>query len=282
MVDLIEGFRFSQSILQDFVDCRRRFRLRYIDRRVWPAVESEPFMENERLLALGQRFHQMVYQHFMGVPEENLKALIKERELDDWWENYIGFSRQMRQVGMWADSDKLAEYPLSVPISDYRLVAKYDLVSIASDGLVQIYDWKTSQHRPKREWLQNRMQTIVYPFLLVQAYKSIGGAAEIQMEVVELIYWFSNFPNQPEVFKYSDHKYRQDMDTIHDMIELIARLEYDNFHKTTNLDRCRFCEYRSLCNRGEKAGIGEGFDLEDVELMLEFEHNLEQIGEIEY
>ena len=32
----------SQSSLQDYVDCARRFQLRYLDRLSYPAIESEP------------------------------------------------------------------------------------------------------------------------------------------------------------------------------------------------------------------------------------------------
>ena len=45
---LPEGFRFSQSSLQDYVDCRRRFQLRYLQNLAWPALQSEPALENER------------------------------------------------------------------------------------------------------------------------------------------------------------------------------------------------------------------------------------------
>ena len=35
-------FAFSQSSLQDYMDCPRRFQLRYLDRLIYPAAESEP------------------------------------------------------------------------------------------------------------------------------------------------------------------------------------------------------------------------------------------------
>jgi hypothetical protein len=51
-------FQFSQSSLQDYVECSRRFELRYIERLRWPALQSEPVLEQERHMQQGQRFHQ--------------------------------------------------------------------------------------------------------------------------------------------------------------------------------------------------------------------------------
>ena len=44
------GFQFSQRSLQDYVDCRRRFELRYLQNLAWPAVEAEPHLEQEKRL----------------------------------------------------------------------------------------------------------------------------------------------------------------------------------------------------------------------------------------
>ncbi|HZU87116.1 MAG TPA: PD-(D/E)XK nuclease family protein, partial [Anaerolineaceae bacterium] len=60
------SFHFSQNNLQDYVDCARRFELRHLLRLEWPALQSEPVLERERLMILGQRFHQMVQQHLSG------------------------------------------------------------------------------------------------------------------------------------------------------------------------------------------------------------------------
>ncbi|MCZ7553427.1 MAG: PD-(D/E)XK nuclease family protein [Anaerolineales bacterium] len=39
---LPEGFHFSQTNLQDYRECPRRFKLRYMLGLAWPAIESEP------------------------------------------------------------------------------------------------------------------------------------------------------------------------------------------------------------------------------------------------
>ncbi|MCP4541151.1 MAG: PD-(D/E)XK nuclease family protein, partial [Chloroflexi bacterium] len=60
-------FQFSQASLQDYVDCPRRFQLRYVLRVAWPAPEAEPVLENERYLQQGAAFHRLVHQHALGL-----------------------------------------------------------------------------------------------------------------------------------------------------------------------------------------------------------------------
>lgn len=85
-MSLPDDFVFSQSSLQDFADCRRRFQLRYIQRLQWPALKAEPALENERLMQLGARFHRLVQQYLTGLPLPQLAALAGEDEsLERWW-----------------------------------------------------------------------------------------------------------------------------------------------------------------------------------------------------
>jgi hypothetical protein len=86
---LPDGFQFSQGSLQDFVDCRRRFRLRYLDRLAWPALQTEPALDNERHMHLGLLFHHMVHQHLIGIPVSNLAKMIHDEQLERWWLNFL-------------------------------------------------------------------------------------------------------------------------------------------------------------------------------------------------
>ena len=80
----LESFQFTQSSLQDYVDCPRRFQLRYVLDQPWPAVESEPLMERERLAELGRRFHKLIQQHVEGLSAETLTASIGEPESESF------------------------------------------------------------------------------------------------------------------------------------------------------------------------------------------------------
>ena len=80
-MSLPDDFQFSQSSLQDFETCARRFQLRYLRQLSWPAVESEPIQEAERLAQLGADFHRLVHQHLVGIDEETLTASILSAQL---------------------------------------------------------------------------------------------------------------------------------------------------------------------------------------------------------
>ena len=90
-------FTFSQSSLQDYLDCQRRFELRYIQRLSWPAIEIEPALENERFLRRGSAFHRLVHQHQIGIPEPALTPYAAEPELASWWEAYLRAAPKLLQ-----------------------------------------------------------------------------------------------------------------------------------------------------------------------------------------
>lgn len=53
---LPDSFQFSQSSLQDYVDCPRRFELRYILHQKWPALQTQPVIEFEHHMEQGSGF----------------------------------------------------------------------------------------------------------------------------------------------------------------------------------------------------------------------------------
>jgi hypothetical protein len=145
-VDPLERFEFSQSSLQDYIDCRRRFQLRYVQRIAWPAAQAEPARENEQHIQRGERFHRLAQQYLLGVPEDRLTRMAEADEdvhILAWWTNFINC------IPSTLSGQRHVEVSLSAPLGRFRLVAKYDLVLIRPDGKVIIYDWKTSMHRPK-------------------------------------------------------------------------------------------------------------------------------------
>jgi len=155
----------SQSSLQDYVDCARRFQLRYIDRLAYPAVESEPALENEKHLREGELFHRLVQQFLIGVPAEQVGRLANTDNLNRWWGNFL----QSKNLSGFEDLTGLhPEATLSAPLGNFRLLAKYDLIAVR-ENKAAIYDWKTYRKRPRDEWLSARMQTRVYRALLAHA-----------------------------------------------------------------------------------------------------------------
>lgn len=274
---LPEHFQFSQGSLGDFVDCRRRFELRYILQLAWPALESEPALENEIYMRKGALFHRLAHQHWLGIQDEKLDPLAGDEDLGRWWENFKRFASELSEMKLYS------EVNLSAPLGDYRLVAKYDLVGIQPDGGAVIYDWKTSRRRPSSEWLAERLQTRVYPYLLVCAGAQLNEGAPLAPERVQMVYWFADHPDEPQHISYDEERYQGDHAYLAELVATITALKSGDFPLTADVRRCAYCVYRSLCDRGAKAGDWDSFEAdleadEGVELVLDFE----QIAEIEF
>jgi CRISPR/Cas system-associated exonuclease Cas4 (RecB family) len=267
----------SQSSLQDYADCPRRFQLRYLDRLVYPAVEAEPALENEKHQQEGEYFHRLVQQHQLGIPAEKVGRLANTPNLQRWWDNYLATFK--------FPETPQAIYPelnLSAPLGSFRLLAKFDLVARLPDGKIIIYDWKTYRKRPKNEFLAIRWQTRVYRALLARAGTQLNGGQPFAPEQIEMIYWFSDFPAEPAHFPYTAAQSKRDWDALEKLAAEISTSSDSSTRLTTSFpltddeQKCAYCTYRSYCNRGVKAGEG---DEAEVETGLEI--NLEQIGEIE-
>lgn len=269
---LISPFTFSQSSLQDYTDCPRRFYLRYIDHLQWPAVGAEPVLENERSQKDGQWFHRMVQQHLLGIPVDKLSQLAVSPNLKSWWQSYLAHPLQ--------SLDKCTRYTelvLSTPLGDgHRLVAKYDLVAIRSGSEALIVDWKTNAKRPRDERMSTRWQTRVYRALLVQAGAHLNGGAAWLPEQVRMIYWYANYPSDPAIFPYSSSQFQHDQEALLRLVNEISVLA--DFQKTEDEQKCAYCVYRSYCERGVSAGLVDELDDEPDEPTI----NMEQIQEIAY
>ena len=265
----------SQSSLQDFHDCPRRFELRYLQRLAYPAIETEPAIENEKHQQEGEYFHRLVQQNLIGIPAEQIGKLANSDNLQRWWGNFIG-AKDLQTL-----RERARLYPeiaLSAPLGKFRLVAKYDLIAVDNDK-VTIYDWKTYRKRPKNEWLAIRWQTRVYRALLVQAGAHLNEGKPFRPGQIEMIYWFGDFPAEPARFAYTADQYKRDWDALQKIADEISSAS--SFPLTDDISKCNYCPYRSYCNRGVQAG-----DAADAELETEaeelFDINFEQIGEIAF
>jgi CRISPR/Cas system-associated exonuclease Cas4 (RecB family) len=273
----------SQSSLQDYMDCARRFKLRYLDRLSYPAAETEPTLENEKHQQEGEYFHRLVQQHLIGIPAEQIAKFANTANLQRWWENFqhssdLSVLREIISEGKRDLSKLYPEATLSAPLGKYRLLAKYDLIAL-QDGKAIIYDWKTYRKRPRNEWLAARMQTRVYRALLVQAGAHLNGGKPFEPEQIEMIYWFPDFPDEPARFPYTSAQFQRDLDTLLKLSEEVASAS--SYPLTEDRQKCLFCTYRSYCERGIRAGDAEQAEAE-MEAEELFNVNFEQIGEIAF
>ncbi len=87
MTAIPSTFTFSQSCLQAFEDCPRRFWLAFIEQLPWPAVEASPVQEHEALMRQGERFHRLVQRAEIGIDPGAVGAAL-EAPLADWFAAY--------------------------------------------------------------------------------------------------------------------------------------------------------------------------------------------------
>jgi hypothetical protein len=250
-------FPFSQSSLQDYNDCPRRFNLRYVEHLAWPGVESLPALENEKHQLEGQQFHRLAQQALIGIAPEKLTRHAASPNLARWWESFsVNFLPiEAKDLG---GARLLPETSLSAPLGEHRLTAKFDLIAIA-DGKFTIYDWKTSLKLPKPAHMQARLQTRVYRYLLASAGAHLNGGAPIPPERIEMIYWYPEFPAQPIRLPYEADQFARDRAGLAKLTSEIAAAS--EFPATEDEQACRFCNYRTFCER--KIAPGDWRDAED-------------------
>jgi hypothetical protein len=270
-------FQFHQANLQDYVECQRRFQLRYLRHVAWPAVPGEKVLDNEKQMQLGDQFHHMVHQSFLGISSDDIVLAAKDENLQRWWSNY------MQAMHGTLAGTTYPERTLAGRLQGYRLLAKYDFIAVLPGRKVTIYDWKTARRKMDRKRLAARLQTRAYMYLLVEVGAYLNAGQPIRPEQIELIYWFANYPDEPERFCYGEEQYRADHRYLAGLVQEIDAKGDGDFSSCTDDKVCGWCVYRSLCGQGTTLG-----DADDAGTELEPEGNadiaidFEQIAEIEF
>lgn len=272
---LPDDFQFSQAKLQDYVDCPRRFQLRYVLMQPWPALITEPAAEAEQHMQRGADFHRLAHQHALGLAPEHLAATIHDPVLAQWWQTYLAHP----PAGL-PEAIRRAEVVVAAPHAGHRLLAKFDLLAVEPGERLVVVDWKTVLRRPRRAALSRRLQTYVYRFLAVEAGAAFNGGQRPKPEQVEMVYWFANDGGATERFPYDAGQHAAAGEYLADLVARIAAHGDPVWPLTPDERACRFCNYRSLCERGVRAGFLE--DLEDDLEVPEVEIDLEQVAEVEF
>jgi len=271
----------SQSALASFHRCTRRFYLRFVRRLEWPAPLTGSEQEWERSLRRGEQLHLFIEQAALGMDVEAMVREAGDEQLSRWWGSVVAHPPPQ------PDGEVHTELELTVPLGDHRLVARFDrlIVSpVVSQGegscLIHIVDWKTGMaqeaSRLARSW-----QTTIYQFVAVEASSSLtSDGSRVVPANIGFTYWQAQAPQAPVGLDYDDAAHETAGLRIATAIEQIEqRLSggEDSFERTTDLDTCRHCPYRSYCERGREAppdlDLDEDFE-DGVDLQVSAEDNL--------
>ncbi len=240
---LPSDFIFSQNSLQHYVDCKRRFFLEEIEGLDWPANQSEPVRIQEERMKAGTLFHLLCRQYLTGIPAQVIEESIDSDEMTRWWRAFLS-------LGLQPSGNLWPEKAITLPFSGFRLTAHFDLLLQKPTGQYAIYDWKTNLKQPAMPRLAERMQTKIYPLVLHTFLAQQGKAPE----EIEMTYWYPEFPQQPQPFRFDAKAIAGFQVELQRLIEEIAQNPDDDFAMTEHLATCRYCQYRSYCNRGTSAG----------------------------
>jgi RecB family exonuclease len=267
----------NQSNFQDLLDCPRRFQLSNIDRLTWPAPPGEPQSKYEHLLEIGNQFHSLCHRYFTGLDADLLTGTISDPELTVLWKAFLPFGEKLSANRLYP------EIVLTTSIDDFTVTAKYDLLLQEKSGRIIIYDWKTSPNLPRRELLAARAQTILYPYLLIEAGQRLFEIPDLSPADLSMCYFYPLSSSPEVIFPYSDDQHKENSEQIRTWIEqLESMIETDNFPLTGDTARCKLCVFRSICDRGVKAGDVSSIEEIDEEDLSSNHFDFGQIIEIDY
>lgn len=273
-------FAFSQSSLQAYANCPRRFWLAYVQQLPWPAQQTKPFDAYEEQMRLGSRFHQSVLRAETGFDADLLAATL-DYPVDEWFAAYRRH-RPDDLPSQFVESERVLSIPFGNENGRFRLAARYDLIAAERNDTgarAVIIDWKTTSRPTRRARLQEQLQTVVYPFVLVEASASLPWGP-IEAGQVEMRYWFTAAPDEPVVFRYSRDLHAANRSRLQGLLaEILAGEREGDFPKVPDTERnrrhlCAYCVYRSRCDRGIDAG--ELADVDDADFfVVDLEESLE-------
>ncbi|KNY26637.1 PD-(D/E)XK nuclease family protein [Pseudobacteroides cellulosolvens] len=234
-----EGFLFTQQSLSTFSNCPLKFRKRYIENLKW---NSYPDEDVKKRLDMGNDFHLIAHRYFLGINDE----WIEDEELNRWVQN-LKSSFPINK-----DNIYLPEYKIRMADTVIRLEANYDLIMV-KDGEIEIWDWKThsikSEHAKakKRASFLNKLQTIVYMFVLKEQSRLINGS-NTQCHQISMNYWQPDPPGIIEKIVYSEERHRLFKEEIESRILKIMDYDYIEFDKANYTEHCKICEFNWFCN----------------------------------
>ena len=86
---LPDDFQFSQSNLQDFVDCPAPLLPQARPAAALSRAGKPSRCASSRITwSAAREFHHLVHQHGIGIPADALEATIPDEVIAAWWQNY--------------------------------------------------------------------------------------------------------------------------------------------------------------------------------------------------
>lgn len=233
-----ERLTFSRAKLAAFLACRRRFQLRYLEQLPWPLPPLDD--KGEQARTRGERFHQLLHRHFLGLPIT--EDMVEGKTTRRWWQTF------KRQGPPLPKGERFPEMSLTVPVGRHLLTGRFDLL-IQDAQNTHIYDWKTDARPRSEAELKIDLQTRLYLALVVEGSAALAHA--VDPEHLSLTYWYVNAPDQAVTIQYSAQAHEMNWAELTAIVEAIDRqlTTLDIMPLTDDLAECARCAYQIYCGR---------------------------------
>ncbi|MTI79738.1 MAG: PD-(D/E)XK nuclease family protein [Firmicutes bacterium] len=256
----VKEMYFSQNSINTYDNCYLKFRRRYIDGLYWPGswVTDKDKREN---IERGKLFHLLAERYYSGIPTGDLQHSM-DGEVVRWFANLKKF-RPLTD-----EADFFPEQEIRFCQDGMKIMAKYDLLMAHPDGRAVIFDWKTNANKPKSQYYQRHMQTIVYRYLLAKAGEDFSPQNKLLPSDISMVYWNPRYPSMVEPISYTQERLANDEKLMKDKIREITGRSYEDFYATSDEKKCRYCEYSPICHG--KPMLEDPLDEIDEELDLDW------------
>ncbi|ACV64642.1 hypothetical protein Dtox_3949 [Desulfofarcimen acetoxidans DSM 771] len=252
----LKNLYFSQQSLNIYNTCALKFRLRHIDGLYWP--QSRTTEEEKHSIEKGRQFHLLAQRYYSCLDNTVPRGSPYEHDLRQWLDSL------RNTFAMTGENSYYPEFTLRLNRNGIKLQAQYDLIVLTPDNSLIIYDWKTDARPLRKTELLNRMQTMLYLFLLAETASVITAGQAVEPEKIKMIYWNPIFAGQNIEIDYSAARHKDFARYITGLIKRILQLNYPDFQATEEKNHCGRCEYSPIC-RGEKSRAEIEFDsIEDA------------------
>ena len=251
---------YSHSRLSTFEKCPRAYKYKYLD-KIKPEI---PFIGIEAFM--GSTVHESLeylYRFLKKYPDQRILLIqLLEKYENIWnenWSNDVKIVKEgMKKEDYFLQGKKiLSEYyqehqpftheetlsieeRIDINIEGFRLMGFVDRLALSQNGVLKIYDYKTSGKLPDPENLKNDRQLSLYQIGIRKKYPQYAE------NEIEIVYHYLAFNKE---FKFQ--KNNEEIETVKkNVIDLIQTIEFSSW--TNDFPArvgtlCRWCEFSSLC-----------------------------------
>ncbi|WP_319371482.1 PD-(D/E)XK nuclease family protein [uncultured Ilyobacter sp.] len=233
-----KNFLYTQSSIGTFMQCPLKFRYRYFDGLYGSDDDSlkESFEK-------GSRFHLIAERYFKGIDIEG--EYIQDEEFQK------KFQKLKEVYPIEGNCRYFSEYEIRVKTQKIRLMARYDLIILKTNGRVQIVDFKTNRKRLSKESIEESLQTKIYLYLLKENFKTVFENIR-KIKNIEMIYYQTEYPEENFVVKYDDDLHEKNVTFLMETIGNTEEFDFEGYKKE-EVNHCKICEFKNFCWKNKKS-----------------------------